>query len=205
MTANPPAPPRGARAEANRTRILTVAAAELARDPAASMEEIAAAAGVVRRTIYGHFPNREALIDGVLDHAADEINNAFDQTYRAEPPAVTSARFTIALLNAGDKYRLLLRLTETNLRPRILDRLAPMRAYGVRLLKAGQQEGAFSDHLPPETLARVLEAILLSLVDARNDESWIDPHPAKAGARACLIAAGVAPSDAAAIIDAIDD
>jgi len=44
------------RADVNRRRILDVALAELLRDPDASMDQIARAAGVVRRTVYGHFP-----------------------------------------------------------------------------------------------------------------------------------------------------
>ncbi len=44
------------RADANRRRILDVALAELLRDPDASMDQIARAAAVVRRTVYGPFP-----------------------------------------------------------------------------------------------------------------------------------------------------
>ncbi|MFD5760510.1 TetR family transcriptional regulator, partial [Streptomyces sp. NPDC127044] len=47
------------RADANRRRILDVALAELLRDPDASMDQIARAAGVVRRTVYGHCRSRE--------------------------------------------------------------------------------------------------------------------------------------------------
>jgi AcrR family transcriptional regulator len=51
-------PRRGGRAAANRRHILAVATRELARDPDASMDDVARAAGVVRRTVYGHFPSR---------------------------------------------------------------------------------------------------------------------------------------------------
>jgi AcrR family transcriptional regulator len=66
-------PRDGSRADLNRRRILDVALVELLRDPDASMDQIARAAGVVRRTVYGHFPSREALISALLDGAVEMV------------------------------------------------------------------------------------------------------------------------------------
>ncbi|WP_040780384.1 TetR/AcrR family transcriptional regulator [Nocardia pneumoniae] len=194
-TMTSPAAP-GSRAQANRKRILDIAAAELARNPAASMEEIAAAAGVVRRTLYGHFPTREALIDGILDLASEDIARTLRSLDTDEPVAVTSARCTIALWRVGDKYRLLLKLTETNLGARIDERLAPVHEHGTAMLRHGQQLGVYSDHLPAEVQSRALAGLVLALLEARNDETWTEPDPEVAAARACLIALGVAPGEA---------
>ncbi|MBF6296733.1 TetR/AcrR family transcriptional regulator [Nocardia amamiensis] len=186
----------GSRAQANRRRILDVAASELARNPSASMEEIAAAAGVVRRTLYGHFPTREALIDGILDLASEDIAHTLRPLDPDEPVAVTSARCTIALWRVGDKYRLLLKLTETNLDARIDQRLAPVHDHGTAMFRHGQQLGVYSSHLPAEVISRALAGLVLALLEARNDETWTEPEPEVAAARACLIALGVAPSEA---------
>ncbi|WP_433622025.1 TetR/AcrR family transcriptional regulator [Nocardia sp. CA-120079] len=188
----------GSRAQANRQRILDVAAGELARNPASSMEEIASAAGVVRRTLYGHFPTREALIDGILDLASEDIARTLRPLNPDEPVAVTSARCTIALWRVGDKYRLLLKLTETNLGARIAERLAPVHEHGTAMLRHGQQLGIYSDHLPAEVLSRALAGLVLALLEARNDESWTEPEPQPevAAARACLITLGVPPGEA---------
>ena len=69
-TTNASAPKRR-RADAERSvAAITDAALEaLASDPDASMAEIARRAGVVRATIYMHFPTREALLDAVMEHA----------------------------------------------------------------------------------------------------------------------------------------
>ncbi|WP_431970514.1 TetR/AcrR family transcriptional regulator [Nocardia sp. bgisy134] len=189
----------GTRAHANRRHILDVAAGELARNPAASMEEIASAAGVVRRTLYGHFPTREALIDGILDLASEDIARTLRSLDPDEPVAVTSARCTIALWRVGDKYRLLLRLAETTLGTRIEERLAPVHENGAETLRHGQHLGVFSDHLPAEVLSRALAGLVLALLEARNDETWTDPEPEVAAARACLITLGVPPVEAGEI------
>jgi AcrR family transcriptional regulator len=78
----PPRPRRRADAERSIARILDAAVDALAADPDASMAEIARRAGVVRATIYVHFPTRETLLDAVTDRALDEAVKAIDA---AEP------------------------------------------------------------------------------------------------------------------------
>jgi AcrR family transcriptional regulator len=60
-------------ARANRDRILDVARAALAADPAASLTSIAQAAGVGQGTLYRHFPSREALVLGVYRKEIDAL------------------------------------------------------------------------------------------------------------------------------------
>src|SRR3954451_23823514 len=60
---------RRADAERNISSITSAALEALASDPDVSMAEIARRAGVVRATIYMHFPTREALLDAVMEHA----------------------------------------------------------------------------------------------------------------------------------------
>src|SRR6202167_4581398 len=56
-----------------RYRILDVALDVLGENPEAGMGDIAAAAGVVRRTVYGHFPSRLDLIRTLTERAVTEV------------------------------------------------------------------------------------------------------------------------------------
>src|SRR3954462_13388670 len=68
-------PQRRRRSDADRSvqAILEAALDALAGDPDASMAEIARRAGVVRATIYAHFPTRESLLDDVMEHAVADV------------------------------------------------------------------------------------------------------------------------------------
>ena len=69
---------RRRRADADRSvqAIRQAALEALASDPDASMAEIARRAGVVRATIYAHFPTRESLLDAVMELAVDQVAQA---------------------------------------------------------------------------------------------------------------------------------
>lgn len=68
-----PTPRRRADAERSVARILEAAIDCLSQSPDASMAGIARQAGVVRATIYVHFPTRESLIDAVTQRALAEV------------------------------------------------------------------------------------------------------------------------------------
>ena len=59
-----------------RSRILEAARRQLGRDPDSGLGDIAEAAGVVRRTVYGHFDGRAALVTGLVEDAAQALRRA---------------------------------------------------------------------------------------------------------------------------------
>jgi AcrR family transcriptional regulator len=185
-------PRRLGRAEANRRRILAVAAQELVRDPDVSMDDIARAAGVVRRTVYGHFPSREALVAGIADEAAREVTEALGRAQSAASPVEALVGSVMAVWEIGDRYRLLIALAQRSLTGAgIRDHLRPARERLAGLLEEGARSGDFATHLPPPVLAHGLESLLLGLLQAVNDGLWQSAEPARDAARACLLAAGV--------------
>ena len=89
-TTTPEAPaPKRRRADADRSvaAILDAGLEALASDPDSSMSEIARRAGVVRATIYVHFPTRTALLDAVMEHATAQVVEAMRgaEPHRGEP------------------------------------------------------------------------------------------------------------------------
>ena len=76
--------PKRRRADAERsiTAIINGALEALASDPDVSMAEIARRAGVVRATIYLHFPTRESLLDAVMEHATGLVAQAIREAER---------------------------------------------------------------------------------------------------------------------------
>ena len=99
----------------NHARILAAAREELGRDPDASLDEIARAAGVVRRTVYGHFPNRRALIAALAAEATQAVAEAFTATSPGTDPRAALARMVLASWPAGDRYRMLISLGRRDL------------------------------------------------------------------------------------------
>jgi AcrR family transcriptional regulator len=91
------APPgRRRRADARRSidAILNAARTVLGERPDASMEDIAAAAGVTRQTVYAHFSSRDALIAALLDAAGAETVAAIDAArLDTVPPADALRQF----------------------------------------------------------------------------------------------------------------
>ena len=91
------APPgRRRRSDARRSidAILNAARTVLGERPDASMEDIAAAAGVTRQTVYAHFPSRDALIAALLHAAGAETVAAIDAArLDTVPPADALRQF----------------------------------------------------------------------------------------------------------------
>ncbi|WP_393059196.1 TetR/AcrR family transcriptional regulator [Streptomyces sp. LN549] len=94
-------PVRPLRADAERSVRAVLEAAErvLAQDPGASMEQIAAAAGVARTTIHRRFANRQSLIEALALSAARQLAQAVDDGRPdTAPPLVAMHRITANVL-----------------------------------------------------------------------------------------------------------
>lgn len=183
--------PRPHRPRATRTRILEAARQVLGQDPDSSLGAIAEAAGVARRTVYGHFAGRAALIEGLTADAAEAVRLAIALTRTEHPdPATALARFVLTLWPVGDRYRTLIRLAPQDLgAQRVSELLAPARDTVAAILARGQHQGVFHSSVPPGPLSRALEAHLLALLDHVNSGIWADDGTS--AATAALIAAGV--------------
>ncbi|MFJ4813358.1 TetR/AcrR family transcriptional regulator [Streptomyces longwoodensis] len=190
------------RADLNRRRILDVALAELLRDPDASMDHIARAAGVVRRTVYGHFPSREALISTLVDDAVEALASAHAAGREGvADPAEAVARSVLSVWEIADRYRLLVALAQRTVTMQgIRERLSPVRANSVRLLQQGLDQGVFASALPAPALAYVHEQILFALMEAVNDGLLSTREAGRSAAVTVLTAAGVPAATASDLV-----
>lgn len=185
-------------AHSNRRRILAAARRKLRDDPDASLDSIAQAAGVARRTLYGHFPSRHALVAELTQEAGQALQRAFAAVRMTDAdPIEAMTRMVLAAWAVGDQYRMLIAIRRRHLgEDAIHATLAPARAEAVATLRRGQREGVFADHLPAPVLAGALEALMLALAEKNAACPWADPT-GESAATAFLVAAGVAPLRAA--------
>jgi AcrR family transcriptional regulator len=104
---------RALRADAERSVRMILEAAErvLAEDPGASMEQIAAAAGVARTTIHRRFASRQALIETLASSAARQLARAVeDGRPDTAPPLVAMHRITANVLQVKSAWAFALEL-----------------------------------------------------------------------------------------------
>jgi AcrR family transcriptional regulator len=159
-----PARVRRRRADAERSvvAILDAALEALASDPDSSMSEIARRAGVVRATIYVHYPTRTDLLDAVMDHAVGQV---VDAMRGAEPergdPVEALERVLRATWRQLANFHGLLALNTARLSAEELHRRhMPMLEQLEPLIARGQAQGAFRPDLPVTWHLAVARAIV---------------------------------------------
>jgi AcrR family transcriptional regulator len=171
---------RRADAERNTTAIITAALEGLANDPDVSMAEIARRAGVVRATVYMHFPTRESLLDAVMEDAVAQVAEA---TRAAEPtqgePGEALERVLRATWHKLSDFQTLLAINTSRLSAKELHRRhQPVMTLFVPLIERGQKKGVFRADLPVSWHLGMIRAIAhaasAELRSGRIDESRVE-------------------------------
>jgi AcrR family transcriptional regulator len=141
---------RRADAERSIARILDAAVDALGVDPDVSMSAIAKRAGVVRATIYVHFPTREALLEAVTDRAFGEVGAGIAS---AEPergdPADALGRVVAATWQTLGRYHALIAInTGAQTHEELHHRHGPVLGKLLPLIERGQADGSFRTDVP---------------------------------------------------------
>ena len=153
--------PRQALQQRVSAAILGAAARVLAsRGEQASMNDVAAAAGVARATVYRHFPSRQALLDELarlaVRDAAERLASARIDEVAAEEGVRRAIR---ALVDVGDPFVVLAR-ERVRPDPEQFERgiAAPLR----RLFERGASGGEIRPDIPSSWLTSSLVGLVVS-------------------------------------------
>jgi len=151
-------------AAANRSALLQAAVHLLNRDIDASLEAIAAEAGLSRRAVYGHFATRDDLVREVLTRGAERIGASI------LPIEHPDARIEIALYgatlwrevqHATVTAEFALRGPHMELVARALE---PARAKLRATVRRGVRAGELRRDIRPDPLARLIERAALDVL-----------------------------------------
>ena len=182
-----------------RNRILDVALEVLGQNPDAGMGDIASAAGVVRRTVYGYFPTRTDLVRTLAQRAVDEVAAVLDEVNASDGAAETVwVDFIARLWPLAHRYRVLLALRRGEYGEEIHALLGPVDKTLADLVQKGQDSEVFGRHLPAEVLSQVAYAAVFAIAD--NNLSG-ESLSARAATITSLLILGVPEARARALVD----
>ncbi|GLK16146.1 TetR/AcrR family transcriptional regulator [Herbiconiux flava] len=159
--------PRAPRRDAleNREAIVLAASVVFRRDPEASLDAVAAEAGLSRRALYGHFSSRDELLAELLTRGGARISAALADVHHDDP------RIHLALIGAAiwaevQQVRVLAQLAVHGpLEKTVASALSPVRASVRRATSAGVAQGYFRESVPVESLAQLIEDAAIGVLD----------------------------------------
>jgi TetR/AcrR family transcriptional regulator, mexCD-oprJ operon repressor len=128
----------------------------------ASMNDVAAAAGVARATVYRYFPNRQALLDELARAAVSEADEGLASARIDEvSPEEGVARAVRALVDVGDSFVLLAR-ERVRSDPERFERrvIQPLR----QLFERGQAAGDIRPDIPSARLTESLIGLIVGVL-----------------------------------------
>jgi AcrR family transcriptional regulator len=182
-----------------RNRILDVALEVLGQNPDSGMGDIASAAGVVRRTVYGYFPTRKDLVLTLAQRAVDEIAGVLDEVNASDGVAETVwVDFIAQLWPLTHRYRVLLALRRGEYGKEIHALMGPVNKTLADLVQAGQDSGVFGRHLPAQVLSQIAYATVFAIADYDHSNGTLD---ARAATITSLLILGVPEARARALVD----
>ena len=149
-----------------RDRILDVALDVLGENPDAGMGDIASVAGVVRRTVYLHFPSRLDLIRTLTERAVTEITAVLTEVNASGAAAdATWVEFIARVWPVAHRYRVLVALRRGEYGEAIHGLLGPVDELLAGLVQRGQDSDVFARHLPAATLSQLAYGVVFAIAD----------------------------------------
>jgi TetR/AcrR family transcriptional repressor of mexCD-oprJ operon len=155
------AAPKRADARKNIAAILDAATATLALDPDASINDIARAAGVGRVTLYGHFPNRAALVAQVVERAVQRSDAELEAVDLEGDAREALGRLLEASWRVTHRYGGLVLAAQAALPERDLRAAHDKPAQRMlTLLRRGRREGVVRKDMPLDWQVTTIQGVL---------------------------------------------
>jgi AcrR family transcriptional regulator len=143
-----------------RPPLLDVAAEVLVADPAASLAEVAAAAGMGRTTLHKHYATREDLLRAVGHRAIDLLEQAIGEATAAEHADGGLRALVAALIPIGPQLAFLWRTPAFDHMKDLDDRWLAVEERTVAVLRRAQELGILAADLPDWWLGQMLSSVV---------------------------------------------
>ena len=180
-----PSPLRAPRRDAaeNRESLLAAARVVFNHDPSASLEAVAAQAGLSRRSVYGHFANREELLLELVTTGARRVATALESVTHPDP-LVRLALIASNLWREVESVRAMaLVAVRGPLAAHTAATLGAIRANVRAAIAEGQADDSMRTDLAVERLARLVEDTALVVLE----DSTEHPLGAQEGDRLAML------------------
>lgn len=139
----------------------------MGESPDAGMGDIASAAGVVRRTVYGHFPSRLDLVRKFTERAVTEMTAVLTEVSATGVAAdATWVEFIARVWPVAHRYRVLLALRRGEYAEAIHSLLGTVDELLADLVQRGQDGGVFAQHLPAGMLSQIAYSVVFAIADS---------------------------------------
>ena len=185
----------------NRESLLAAARVVFNRDPNASLETVAAQAGLSRRSVYGHFANRDDLLLELVTTGARRVATALESVSHPDP-LTRLALIASKLWREVESVRVIAVVAVRGaLAHHTADTLGAIRLHVRTAISEGQADGSMRRDVPTERLARLVEDTALVVLEDATEH----PLSARDGDRLAMLMTlaivGLGWRDADAFID----
>lgn len=168
MTITTPRTPRRDSTE-NRAALILAAKTVLNQDPDATLETIAAEAGLSRRAIYGHFASRDDLLRELVSLGSRRVAAALE-TVTHNDPVVRLALIASRLWFEVENIRVMTVVTvRSSLKHHADEALKPLRSGVLEAIHAGRSLGTIRDDIAAERLARLMEDSIFAALEESTE------------------------------------
>ncbi|MEU4546730.1 TetR/AcrR family transcriptional regulator [Nonomuraea dietziae] len=164
---------RALRSDAERTvrTILEAAERVLSKNPAASMEQIAEAAGVARTTVHRRFSSREALVDAMAGWATKQFAAAVEAAHpETTPPLVALYQVTANVLRVKIDWGFAMSRALSS-DPEVGRVHAEVEARCDRLFRSAQAAGVLRADVDPDWVRRVYYALIHEAAQSHDGDA----------------------------------